>query len=556
MNMEASGAAPFDVIVIGGGLTGCAIARDCALRGLRVMLIDADDIASGKTGVEPGLLDAAGADCTREQSVRIEIELEELKRSAGELVWETPVIWPLVDRSPGPALRWRHMQAVAAAQNPSAVRNGAYWGGLGAEEIAALEPALSLGGHGGMLTAGWQTDLSRLAAHNLRGAEQQGAVVVTGHHVLGLVIEDGKVLGVQAVAAGHGEWRTWRAEVVVNAAGAGCGRVAELTGSLLPLHFVRKTYLHLASRLTGSVIALAGADTGGFRMIPLARRTVIGPVRTVCESAHQESPPREEDLDCIRGVASRLIDLSHHRELEARVAVEARWSSTVDPRGDRPREPQLFDHSAAGAPGLITAVGGTPLEHRWLAERVGDRVCAYLRRGDPCQTRQVPLVETAGAGATETLADQFTIPADAAEDLVRRHAGLARDILVAGQAPALGNGMVCRCEAVLASEIAHVVEHEQARRTLHVARRTGLGSGPCQGMRCLAAASQLLQFHRGVDAAGFFEALLEVKEQRFQACRSLLSVANATSLALDRQAHMLSGNLNQTWNALRREEKE
>ena len=210
----------YDVIIIGGGATGAGVARDCALRGLRVILLERHDIATGATGRNHGLLHSgARYAVTDEESARECIsENQILRRIARHCIEPTGGLFITL---PEDDLSWQQ-QFIAAC-----TRAGIDAKALAPDEARRIEPCVNPALIGAVQVPDGTIDPFRLTAANMLDAREHGAVILTGHEVCGLVRTGDRVSGVQIRHPSTHVVQTLHAPVVVNAAGIWGQRIAE-----------------------------------------------------------------------------------------------------------------------------------------------------------------------------------------------------------------------------------------------------------------------------------------------------------------------------------------
>ena len=213
----------FDVIIIGGGITGAGTQRDCAMRGLRTLLIERSDIATGATGRNHGLLhsgaryavnDAESAEeCIKENMI--------LRRIAAHCIDETDGLFITL---PEDDLAYQKT-FVEACQKA----------GISAEVIdpalaRRLEPSVNPDLIGAVRVPGGSVDPFRLCAANMLDAKMHGGQVRLHSEVVGFIREQDSIVGVRTQNRLTGEIEEYYAPVTVNACGIWGHHIAELAG--------------------------------------------------------------------------------------------------------------------------------------------------------------------------------------------------------------------------------------------------------------------------------------------------------------------------------------
>lgn len=236
-----------DVIIIGGGATGAGIARDCALRGLSVTLLERHDIATGATGRNHGLLHSgARYAVTDAESARECIaENQILRRIARHCVEPTNGLFiTLLEDDLG------FQQTFITACTAAGIQAEA----IDPAQARRLEPSVNPALLGAVKVPDGTVDPFRLTAANMLDAREHGAQILTGHHVTGLIREGNTVRGVRVFDAQYNEHRELYAAVVVNAAGIWGQRIAEYADLSVRMFPAKGSLLILDHRINNHVI--------------------------------------------------------------------------------------------------------------------------------------------------------------------------------------------------------------------------------------------------------------------------------------------------------------
>ena len=210
----------FDLLVIGGGITGCGVARDAAMRGLKVALVERDDFASGTSGRSSRLIHGGirylehGQLHLVHESIR---ERQTLLRIAPHLVKLLAFTWPIYR---GARVGRVRLSAGLLAYYLLARGRSRKHAILSAAEILDREPSLeSVHLTGGAVYYDACTDDARLTVANAIAAQQNGATVLSHTPVTDILLEHGKAVGAVVKSQHSGETHQMRARVIVNAAG-------------------------------------------------------------------------------------------------------------------------------------------------------------------------------------------------------------------------------------------------------------------------------------------------------------------------------------------------
>jgi glycerol-3-phosphate dehydrogenase len=491
-----------DVVVVGGGITGAGVALDAALRGLRTVLVERDDLASGTSRwssklVHGGLRYLASGDVglalesARERHVL-------MTRTAPHLVRSLPYLVP-AERTAGPPSTRARAEAVATrtglvlgdvlravARTPAGVLPRSRR--IGAAEAARLVPGLAPPGPGGALLAwdGQLEDDARLVIAVARTAAAAGARVLTGVDARRAAPGD-----VELVDRATGETLHLAPRAVVNATGVWAGALDP--GAVLRPS--RGSHVVLApGALGGPLLAQVSIPVPGafgrfLLAIPRPDGTVLlGLTDEAVEGPVPDVPvPTEAEIDALLAGGSRAF----RRPLTRAdvVGAFAGLRPLVAGAGDGGRTADLSRHHVVrrADSGAVTVTGGKLTTYRRMAEDAVDLVLADagLPAG-PCRTADVPLIGAAPVPALRMLRAPMR--------LVDRHGTQAT--LVAALAtddPGLADPVVPG-EDVLQAELVWAVRHEGARTVSDLLdRRTRLGLRPAVRSAAVPAAERALE---------------------------------------------------------------
>jgi glycerol-3-phosphate dehydrogenase len=508
----------FDVLVVGGGATGAAIARDAATRGLRVALCDRGDFAAETSGHSSKLIHG-GIRYLEQGHLPLVFEAlaerARLMRAAPHLCRPLEFLYPayrgqapsLATLSAGVAL----YDALAMWRPPTRSRR------LEVDEIYRLAPLLRTAGLTGALSyVDCQTDDARLVLEHVLDAESSGATAASYVELSAPGRRRRHVSRLTATDRHSGETFTITTRAVINATGPfsdtfrGGGRVLRPT---LGAHLVvPATRLPTAGR---AFVIRSPRDGRVMFALPAETRTIVGTTDTDWLPAGEARPPRPGDeLHATAADVEYLLEAAGHAFPAAGLGPDDVSSTFAGLRpllaSDAATPSQTSREHAIwlGDDGVLTVAGGKLTTMRRMAEEAVDRLVQVLhdrgveRRFPRCQTRRRPLP---GGG----LPDEPSGPAQSLElgDDVRGHLLRAYGVrtsqvlaLVRG-APALGQRLVpdlpvLRAEVLFAARRDHACEVEDVlRRRLPVFREAG-----DQGLAVAPAVADLLAEELGWSA--------------------------------------------------------
>ena len=496
---------PFDVVVVGGGITGAGVALDAASRGYSVALVERGDFGQGTSSrsskmVHGGLRYLQNFDLGLVREALLERQL--LVRLAPHLVYPTPFLVPALaggpkNRAIGIGLNMYDVMATSRIGRGRSQRNehrdeAEYWSPdrhrtIDGEEVVELIPALEpMEPTSAYLFYDCQTDDSRLVLTVLGEAERFGAVVVNGAEVTEVLEEDGRATGVAFTEAESGERIEVRADNVVNATGVWADQIRP--GELLDEEEIPNIRPSRGSHVTLSTddldigtaacIVPAGADRTIFAL-PWYGRVLVGTTDNDYEGEIDHVPPGQDDVDYLLDALNTYFGTSIGiGDLTGAYAGVRPLISSGDPKKsvDISRKAELYETSS----GMLTITGGKLTTFRRMAAQVVDRIVEREGREAECRTDDIPLGMSA---RREDLETKVELPEGATDQLAFRYGHAARAVLdLCEERPELAEPIVPGHPDLMA-EVVIAARHEQARSVADVLlRRTRLG---------LVAASEL-----------------------------------------------------------------
>ena len=461
-----------DLLVIGGGIIGAGIARDAALRGLSVALIERDDLASG-TSSRPTRLIHGGLrylELFDFGLVRSDMrERETLLRIAPHLVFPLPFLLPLYHPSPVYRVKLRLGMLLYDLLSLDKSLPKRRW--LRRREALAAEPNLDPDG----LTSAWrfydaQVPLvERLVVENALDAAAHGAVVLNHAAVTAYLREGNAVTGARVRDRISGQELAVRARFTVNATGPWLDQtIAPLRPDARPLLRLTKGIHLVTPRATEHAHVLFAKDGRLFFVVPWRDYTIVGTTDTDYRGDPLDATATEEDVRYLQDAACRAFPHApFDRILFTWAGVRALVRVEGVAEGEVSRKHALFDHATRdGVTGVLSVVGGKITAYRAIAEEVVDRVARALGVTAPCRTADLPL-----PGARGRAPERDAIAADD---------------------PALAVSL-CEHSEATGADVLHAARHEWAATLADVLlRRTTIGLSACQGLDCVDAVADLM----------------------------------------------------------------
>ncbi len=389
---------PYDVVVIGGGITGAGLARSAAARGLSVALLEAQDLASGTSSrsskmIHGGLRYLAQGDVSLVREAATERQI--LRRIAPHLTRFAPFLLPT--RSAAGMAKFRAaMWAFEKLGKIPADERHEVWS---TEDCASREPLTATkDNNGAVLYYEFLTDDTRLTLANARSAAAEGADILTYAPVTKIEVEGGRAIGVHCTSALAGETlgAFVRARVIVNAAGpwVDAVRALETPDEKARLSLTKGVHLVIPhSRLPLSrTILLSATDRRPVFAVPRGDVTFLGTTDTFYPTLKYWPEITSEDVDYLLDSVSRCLDV----EALGSDDVVSSWTGLrplVSQPGRRPSEISRRDEVWTGPGGVLSVAGGKLTAYRRMVERITDTIIERLGRpATPAVSQDRPLI--------------------------------------------------------------------------------------------------------------------------------------------------------------------
>ena len=476
----------YDVIIVGGGITGAGTARDCAMRGLKVLLIERHDIATGATGRNHGLLHSGARYAVTDQESANECIRENmiLRRIASHCVDETDGFFITL---PEDDLNYQAKfveSCLAAGINAEIVDP---------KEALRMEPSMNPDIIGAVKVPDGSVDPFRLCAANMVDAKLHGAQVLLYTEVTGFIKDGDRIVGVKTYNHQTHKSGQYYATITVNAAGIWGQRIADLAGVKIGMFPAKGALLIFAHRVNGIVINRCRKPANADILVPGDTVCIIGTTSTKIpfeECDGVRVTPEEVNLLIEEG-AKLAPALASTRILRAYAGVRPLVSADNDPSGRNiSRGIVCLDHETRdGVKGFISITGGKLMTYRLMAEMATDLVCKKLSVDKACETASTPLPGSGGKSFREVAEKIWENPTTVQKAAVGRlGTGAAR----IQSADSLDQSLICECEEVSVGEINSAIERLDVNGLTDLRRRTRVGMGTCQGELCGCRAAGLL----------------------------------------------------------------
>lgn len=489
----------YDLIVIGGGINGCGIARDASMRGLKTLLIEKHDFAFAASGNNSQMIHGGSRYLLYDRPVTKHscVDSAYIQKIAPHLIFRIPFIYPILRNGNSKFLKMKLEATEAffrAYDKYNVIKNGRPHLRLSPEEALAIEPDLNPNMIGAVTFDEYGIDSPRLTLANALAAQEHGADVRNYCELEDLIVEHASVRGVKIKDLITGIREQYTAKMIVNATGAWSPQLGKKAGVEIKVRPTKGIHISFEGRFSDLAILCDGIDGRPFFTMPHQNTTILGTTDDDYFGNLDEVPILEDEVEyLLEGIEQVFPKIRQARMIRAWVGVRPTLYERGKYESDLSREHDIIDHEIRDqVGGLISVIGGKLASYRILSEEVTDLVCDKLDRPEKCETHLEVLPGGEAELDVQDLAREFRIDVLAAERLIYRHGSRARKVLsILNQKKSLGN-MICTCEPVLEAEIRYVVRHEFCKTLDDLRRRTRLSLGSCQGADCIRAAAQIM----------------------------------------------------------------
>ncbi len=552
-DLKAMSATDYDIVIVGGGITGASTAWDAALRGLKVALLEKDDFAHATTSGSSKLVHGGLRYLVNGEFRLVRESLRERRiweNVAPHMVHPLPFVLPTYGWGmSGPIVMGIGLalyDLLSFDRNWLSDDDKKLPGFKRISKGKALDimPALKRENlTGAMIYYDCQMHApERLCLECIEGAVEYGADAANYAEVTGFVTEASmkrgvKVSGVTVLDKLTGDTHTIKGRVVVNAAGPWADKTMAMVDETPARRLIRSKGIHIITRdISGSNALAIKSELGGhFFVIPWRGHTIIGTTDTVFEEDPDDLGVTERDIanflivvnDGLPGLNLKREDVLHFyaglRPLVDTTPKTAEGEPAPKDSYNASRAAEVFDHGAEEAiDGLISAIGGKWTTSRHLAEQVVDLALKKLGRTAACETHCTP-VYGGEIGRLKSYIEraQKKYPHLAPEivaNLVDYHGSRIGEVLATADERQGEREELLRRLApetnVIGAQVVHAVRHEMA---LHLAdvvfRRTGLGTLGHPGVPAITQAAELMRRELGWDETQYAREIAETVRQ-------------------------------------------
>jgi len=506
----AGSSTDYDLVVIGAGINGAAIARDAALRGLTVLLLEKNDFGSGTTSYSSRLIHGGLRYLEYAEFPLVFESLHERRRLlllAPHLVRQLRISIPVYKRSKRGM--WLVRLGMIAYGLLSLGKIVPRHNMLSRDEIIETLPGLDTRGllGGAQYSDAQVTYAERLVLENVIGAAEAGAIVKNYSPLIGINVKNNRLRSIHYIDHASGTETEATATIVVNAAGPWVDSVLATVNREMPRYMGGTKGSHIAvpefeGTPADAVYVEAESDGRPFFIIPWNGQVLIGTTDIRYSGDPADATASDAEIDYLLVETNRLFPKAELQRENIHFAY-----SGIRPLPKRESGPEsaitrkhLIKKHRVLARGLVSIIGGKLTTYRSLAEQTVDYVNKKTgMKGVSCRTRNRRLPGAKGIAVAARALKGIPTLSDAGKiRLLGIYGGRAIKIAsLAGDEPSLAKTLATDSD-LIAAEVAHVVENEYAVSLIDIFyRRMMLGLSSDQGVQLIEPIATIAAHYLG-----------------------------------------------------------
>ncbi len=521
----------FDLIVIGGGCNGTGIARDAAMRGLSVLLVEKNDFAAGTTGASSGMIHGGPRYLQYEVGTTKKAcrDAGYIKKIAPHLCFRIPFLVPVLEDEKS---TWRNKVTLELMETFfevydrfSAMKGGKSHTRLSAEEVRGLEPAIPAQVEGAVTFDEWGIDTNRLCVSNALSAAEYGAKIFNHTEVTRVIREGNRVRGIEVRDIKTGKSTRYFSKILFNATGPWAPKIADMAGCVAQVRGGKGIHLILDRRLTNMAIVSKCIDGRQIFITPHENNTIIGTTDDDFYGDLDDIPVSEDEVKyLLEGIEPVFPEIHKARIISTWRGVRPTIYGKDCYEDELSRNHQLVDHSEAdGVDGFMTMLGGKLASYREMSEEAVDVIAKKLAVQAACRTHLVPLPGGDTTPDVKGIAERSGLDSYVVRRLSYRQGDLTEKILDEACTNTPDKTVLCPCEPVTVAEIKYSAAHEWAEGLGDLFRRTKVSSGACQGCQCAVPTASCLGEVKGWTAQESINDLIKFLDFQWGARRSVVT---------------------------------
>ncbi|MFX0072711.1 MAG: anaerobic glycerol-3-phosphate dehydrogenase subunit A [Candidatus Hermodarchaeota archaeon] len=483
----------FDCIVIGGGATGAGIVRDLSLRGLKVILLEKNDLSEGTTGRCHAMLHSgaryvfkdkeAASECALENKILLKIAPHITEACGGFFMGVTDE-----DMEYGDTFNKKCKEA------------GVWCKEIDPDEFLKIEPNCSSNTKRVFQVKDGYIDPFLLTLYNALDAKLHGAQIKTYCKVINLIINKNDILGVKYFNRLKNKRESVFADIIVNATGPWASYLEKDLKLVNPLKIAPTmgTLIVIKDRLVNHLINRLRKPGDGDIFVPSHQSVILGTTSKLVEFKQLDNLLADrQELEYILNLGEEMIPtIKKHRMIRFYSGARPLIASGA-PLREASRKFDIIDYENEGYNGFITIFGGKLTTYRLMAEKTSDLICKKLGFKIESETSELALPGGESKVPIKIFRDELHVDDKTAFDMHYKWGTFYKEIfdlcdscLDSYTSPGAPR-TICECENVTEPELNWAFQNLDVKVIDDYRRRTRQGMGPCQGQFCFYKVANL-----------------------------------------------------------------
>jgi glycerol-3-phosphate dehydrogenase len=534
----------FDCIIVGGGATGAGIARDLSLRGLRILLLEKNDLSEGTTGRCHAMLHSgaryvfkdkeAAIECAKESEILLKIAPHITELCGGYFIGLSEE-----DIEYGDIFEKKCKDAEVWCQE------------LAPEEFLKDEPYCNKETKRVFRVKDGYIDPFLLTVYNSFDAKIHGAEIKTYCEAKSLILNNENVIGVEYYDKLRKKVEKIFGKLVINATGPWASYLEKDLKLSHPLEIAPTmgTLLVIKDRLVNHLINRLRKPGDGDIIVPSHQSIILGTTSKPIQYDELDTIIADaQEIEYLLGLGEHLIpSIRKHRLIRFYSGARPLVASNI-PLREASRKFEIIDYENEGYMGFLTIFGGKLTTYRLMAEKISDLVCEKLNIKEKCQTSEIPLPGGEHKISSNIFEKELYVDSKTAFDMQYKWGTFYKEIVdlcdscldsyTTQQKPR----MICNCENVTEPELEWTLKNLNVKVIDDYRRRTRQGMGICQGQFCYYKIANLEAKWTKKPHSQIMEELKMALKKRWKTERSGDSMIKR-QIKLSKYIYLLGGNL-------------
>lgn len=522
----------YDVIIIGGGINGAGIARDTSLRGLKTVLFEKKDIASGTTGASSSMIHGGIRYLTSNVNLTEKCctDAGYIRNLAPFLFKRIPFIYTLKKSGSKfdnlknhPSLMDGFFFAYDVFQDLKYSKTHVR---LSGEEVRKIEPMICSDVESGFTFDEWSVNTNRLSILNTISAVENAAEIYTYHEVKNFLKDpqdNTKIIGVKVLDKETGIIHEVLGSVIINASGPWSPLLAKKAEINIKLRPSKGIHLLLERRISNYGIITRAIDGRMVFIAPLNDISIIG---TTDDDYYGDLDNIEVTGDeiqyLIEAIENVIPGIKDYRLMGTWAGVRPTVYSYGINEDELSRDHKIIDHSSEGASGLFSLVGGKLADYRMMSEEITNKICEVLNVTSECKTKTLPLPGGEKEINISKWPNLYGISMPILISMFNRYGCRLESVLNPLFNDPRLRATICHCNQIISAEIKYSIEVEGAKTIDDIMRRTSAGFGSCGGVKCGAKIGMILGKYKGWDSKTIKENIIRFWENNWNSRKHII----------------------------------